>query len=106
MAVGAAELRELAAENGRAVPGITVGGHAMLVTNQSARDALVRSLVDEHGMSHEEATTIPIAGRPGEVAERFAAYAAAGAERLVLGLDGGDWMRQCELIAEARAMLS
>lgn len=61
-------------------------------------------------MTPEEAATVPITGGPEDVAERFAAYAAAyaaaGAERLVISLDGEEWMRQCELIAEARALLS
>ncbi|MGH8933548.1 MAG: hypothetical protein ACRDZO_23660 [Egibacteraceae bacterium] len=73
---------------------------------RSARDAFVRGLTDEHGLPPQEAATIPITGRPREAAERLAAYAAAGAERLVIGLDGEGWLRQCELIAEAHALLS
>jgi alkanesulfonate monooxygenase SsuD/methylene tetrahydromethanopterin reductase-like flavin-dependent oxidoreductase (luciferase family) len=105
----AAKLRERAAERGRATPSITVGTHAMLGNDESARsarDTLVRSLVDDHGLPPEAAALVPITGSPEEVAEHFAAYAAAGAERLVISPDGGEWMRQCELIAEAHALLS
>lgn len=101
----AAKLRELAAERGRATPSITVGGHAVLGHNKSAHEALLRSLVDLHGMPSEEVAMIPVTGTPEQVAERFAAYAEAGAERLVLALDGEEWMRQCELIAQAHARL-
>lgn len=102
----AAKLRELAVERGRATPSITVGGHAVLGHNKPALDALLHSLVDVQGMPSEEAAMIPVTGTPEQVAERFAAYAAAGAERLVLALDGGKWMRQCELIAQAHALLN
>ncbi len=101
----AAKLRELAAERGRATPSITVGGHAVLGHNKPAYDALLHSLVDLLGMPSEEAAMIPITGTPEQVAERFAAYASAGAERLVLGRDGGEWMCQCDLIAHAHTLL-
>jgi alkanesulfonate monooxygenase SsuD/methylene tetrahydromethanopterin reductase-like flavin-dependent oxidoreductase (luciferase family) len=68
--------------------------------------AFVRSLVHDHGIAPEQAATIPITGSPAEVAERFAAYALAGVERLVLSLYGREWMRQCELLAKADALLS
>lgn len=46
---------------------------------------------------------------PAEAAERFAAYAEAGADSISIspgiGSVGEEWMRQCELVAEARAML-
>jgi hypothetical protein len=58
-----------------------------------------------YGLPPELAATVPITGRPAEAAERFAEYAAVGAEHLVLGIVGQDWLRQCELIAEARALL-
>lgn len=96
LAVGVAKLRELAAEHGRPTPNVTVGIHAVLGTDQavrSARDALVRELVDGPGMSPEQAATIPVTGSPEQAAERFAAYATAGADRLVIAPTGRDWMR-------------
>jgi alkanesulfonate monooxygenase SsuD/methylene tetrahydromethanopterin reductase-like flavin-dependent oxidoreductase (luciferase family) len=108
LAVGVTKLRELAAERGRPTPNVTVGIHAVLGTDQtarSARDALVRDLMDGPGMSPEQAAMIVVTGSPKQAAERFAAYAAAGADRLVIAPTGRDWMRRCDLVAEANAML-
>jgi hypothetical protein len=44
-------------------------------------------------------------GGPAEVAARIAEYGEAGAERVVVTLAAGDWMRQAELLAEAGALL-
>jgi alkanesulfonate monooxygenase SsuD/methylene tetrahydromethanopterin reductase-like flavin-dependent oxidoreductase (luciferase family) len=49
---------------------------------------------------------IPISGSPADAAERMAAYEDAGASQLVMGLSGGDWRRQCGLLAEAQATLT
>jgi alkanesulfonate monooxygenase SsuD/methylene tetrahydromethanopterin reductase-like flavin-dependent oxidoreductase (luciferase family) len=98
-------LRELAHELDRAVPSVSVGGHAILVDNPAAVAALTRVLVDVHGMSPEEAAAVPVTGSPAQVAERLHAYAEAGADTVGLGLDGGAWMRQAETLAEARAQL-
>ncbi|TMR23250.1 LLM class flavin-dependent oxidoreductase [Nonomuraea turkmeniaca] len=98
----AARLREIADELGRPVPSISVGGHAFLAGDTAAAlESFVRSLVDMHRMSPEEAAGVPVTGSPAQVAERLAAYAAAGADAVGLGLDGGDWARQAELLAEA-----
>jgi hypothetical protein len=47
---------------------------------------------------------------PTEAAELFAAYAAAGADSISvspgIGSAGANWMRQCELVAEAQRMLA
>ncbi len=102
---GAARLRELAAEHERPAPSITVGGHVAIGDDPSARDAFARSLVEDHGRAAEEAAQILMTGSPQAVAERFAAYADAGAERIVLAPIGARWMHHCELIAEARAAL-
>lgn len=48
---------------------------------------------------------VPIAGSRREVAERLAAYAAAGVERIVVNLDGQDWTHQCDALAEAHALV-
>lgn len=71
-----------------------------------AREAFVNSLIDVHGMPPEQAAHVPIAGDPPAVAERLGAFGAAGAERMVLNLDGDDWYRQCELLAEANALVA
>lgn len=53
----------------------------------------------------EQAEAVPIAGSRREVAERLAAYAAAGVERIVVNLDGQDWTHQCDALAEAHALV-
>lgn len=46
-----------------------------------------------------------LTGGPAAVAERIAAFADLGAERVVLSLVGGDWTRHVELAAEAAALV-
>jgi alkanesulfonate monooxygenase SsuD/methylene tetrahydromethanopterin reductase-like flavin-dependent oxidoreductase (luciferase family) len=107
VAAGRARLAELAAERGRPTPGIAVGG-AVLLGRQapaSVLDDFASALRDGYGVPAEHAAKVPITGTPAQAAERFAEYAVAGATHLVLGAIAGDWARQCELIAEARALL-
>ncbi|GAA0953301.1 LLM class flavin-dependent oxidoreductase [Nonomuraea longicatena] len=105
LAKAAVRLGELARELDRPVPAISVGGHAILADDPAAVESFVRVLVDVHGMPPEEAATVPVTGGPAQVAERLHAYAEAGAESVGLSLDGGDWARQTEVLAEARASL-
>ncbi|MEU8798253.1 LLM class flavin-dependent oxidoreductase [Spirillospora sp. NPDC048819] len=99
----AARLREIAGDLGRPVPSISVGGHAFLAGDAAAAlRSFVRSLVDVHGMPSEEAESVAVTGGPAQVAERLAEYAEAGADAVEFGLDGGEWRRQAELLAEAR----
>lgn len=101
-------LHTAARHRGRETPGITVGGHVMVGSPgevESPRTDLVRSLVDVHGMSAEQAAKVPITGEPHAVAEHLAAFAAAGVRRVVLNIDGIHWYRQSELLAEAAALL-
>jgi alkanesulfonate monooxygenase SsuD/methylene tetrahydromethanopterin reductase-like flavin-dependent oxidoreductase (luciferase family) len=114
LAVGVAKLRELAADRGRPAPAVHVGGLAILGDEESARAArtarasFVRSLPGDHGISPEEAMAT-VTASPAEAAERLTAYAAAGADSIGIspgiGSVGQDWMRQCERVAEARALL-
>ncbi|SEH01257.1 Flavin-dependent oxidoreductase, luciferase family (includes alkanesulfonate monooxygenase SsuD and methylene tetrahydromethanopterin reductase) [Nonomuraea solani] len=106
LAVKVARLRELAAELGRPVPSVSVGGHAVLVDDRAAVESFVGSLVNAFGMSQEEAADIPVTGGPARVTERLAAYAEAGADAVGLGLDGEQWLRQAEILADARAALN
>jgi alkanesulfonate monooxygenase SsuD/methylene tetrahydromethanopterin reductase-like flavin-dependent oxidoreductase (luciferase family) len=99
-------LRELAAEQGRAAPVVDFGTHALLSGDSSARADLIRSLVVDHGMSREDAESIPITGDAAQVAEQLSAFAAAGADSMTLALDGEGWLRQCEVLAEARALVN
>ncbi|MFI6182368.1 hypothetical protein ACIA8R_43050, partial [Nonomuraea sp. NPDC051191] len=68
--------------------------------------SVYRVLADVHGMAPEEAKAVPVTGSPAQVAERLHAYSEAGADMVGLSLDGGDWTRQAEALAEARAQLS
>ncbi|WP_067967857.1 LLM class flavin-dependent oxidoreductase [Nocardiopsis trehalosi] len=102
---GAARLREIARELDRPVPSISVGGHAFLGGDPAAVESFTRVLVEVHRMPPEEAAAVPVTGGPAEVAERLAAYAEAGADSVGLALDGGDWLRDTEVLAEARARL-
>ncbi|MCF6467229.1 LLM class flavin-dependent oxidoreductase [Nonomuraea sp. MG754425] len=99
-------LREIAHELGRPVPSISVGGHAILVDNPAAIESFTRVLVDVHRMAPREAEAVPVVGGPAQVAQRLHAYAEAGADMVGLSLDGGDWTRQAEVLAEARAQVS
>lgn len=109
LAPAVARLRERAAAKGVRKPSATVGGHAILGDDASARaayDSLVRNLVDVHAMPLEVAERVPMRARtPGELAEIFAAYADAGADRVVTGADNVDWRTGTEFIAEARERL-
>ncbi|GAA3595541.1 hypothetical protein GCM10022419_093550 [Nonomuraea rosea] len=101
----AARLREIAGELDRPVPAISVGGHAILTDDPAAVDAFVKTLVEVHRMPAQEAARIPVTGNAAQAAEHLAAYAEAGANAVGLALDGEDWMRQAETLAEARTLL-
>jgi hypothetical protein len=51
------------------------------------------------------AADVPITGTPTQAADRFAAYADAGATWLVLATIGDDWHAQWKLIAKADTLL-
>ncbi len=87
---------------------VTVGGH-MFVGSGSAVDQqraeFVRQIVDLHGLPEAEAerALMPGAG-PSAIADHFAAYAAAGADRISVGPHAeteDEFLRHCDLIAEA-----
>ncbi|WP_328813565.1 LLM class flavin-dependent oxidoreductase [Nonomuraea cypriaca] len=109
LAPAVARLRDLAAERGVPRPSVTVGGHIVMGEGESARlayDALVRNLIDVHGMLPDVAARVPMVARvPGELAEIFAAYQAAGADRVVAGSDNAGWREQLEFMAEACRLL-
>ncbi|HWM04861.1 MAG TPA: LLM class flavin-dependent oxidoreductase [Actinophytocola sp.] len=103
-----AVLRELAESAGRAVPSVTVGGHMFVGTGSAvdaARAEFVRMLVETHRLPPDEAEQVPMPGEsPERIAEHFAAYAEAGAERVVTGphtTDEAEWLRQAAIIAAA-----
>ncbi|WP_250563388.1 LLM class flavin-dependent oxidoreductase [Sphaerisporangium fuscum] len=104
-----ARLRELADERGVPAPTVTVGGHLILGNDEQARstrDSFVRVLIETHGMPPERAARIPMtASSPAELAEVFAAYEEAGADRIVTAPDNGDHETGLRTMMEARALL-
>ncbi|WP_020672973.1 LLM class flavin-dependent oxidoreductase [Amycolatopsis nigrescens] len=102
-------LRDLAAERGRPMPGIHLGLHAVLGEGpevRSAREAMAKQLSEFFAMPPEKVAEVTITGGPAQIAERIAAYAEAGVTNLGLGLDGPGYLRQLDLMAEARALLN
>lgn len=113
LAARARDLDAGAAAHGRLSPQITVGGHVLIGEGESVRVAhenLVRNLVEVHGLNRKEAEKVPMyGGSPQAIAEQFAAFAEAGATRVVTSPDASEereWMRQCELLADAQALLN
>lgn len=107
VAAGAARLTELAAGHGRPVPVVTVGTTGALGSGPGVptRDEIASGIARAYGRPVEEVGEVPITGGPKEAAERLAAYREAGARNIVTGFSAGDWRRQCDLLAEARALL-
>jgi alkanesulfonate monooxygenase SsuD/methylene tetrahydromethanopterin reductase-like flavin-dependent oxidoreductase (luciferase family) len=110
MADGHARLAELAGARGRPTPPVTASMVAALTGDPALpdHDGLVRVLTDPDGVFGMPAEAVPgtlTLGDPDDVAARIADYGDAGAERVVVTLAAGDWMRQGELLAEAGARL-
>ncbi|OLT23890.1 dehydrogenase [Actinomadura sp. CNU-125] len=103
VAEGAARLAALAAEHDRPVPTIAIGGTGALGGGDvPSRADIAASIADAYG---REATDVPLTGPPAAAAERLAAYRDAGARHAVIGISGGDWRAQVDLLAEARTHL-
>lgn len=107
VADSARRLGELAAERGRLRPDVVAGVTALLGPDASPAilDEFGAMVVRGRDLPFDRARRIPVTGTPAQAAERFAEYADAGASHLVVRLIGGDWRRQCELVAEARTLL-
>jgi alkanesulfonate monooxygenase SsuD/methylene tetrahydromethanopterin reductase-like flavin-dependent oxidoreductase (luciferase family) len=104
-------LGELADGRGRPAPAVTGSVMAAIAGDPALPDraGLERRLTDPdgvYGMPDEAIDGMVLTGGPGAVAERIAAFAELGAERVVLSLAAGDWMRQAELAAEAAALVT
>ena len=107
---GAARLAELAAARERPVPQVTV---AMLIAMKDDpalpdEDTLIRQLTDvdgPFGIPAEYVRQELVTGSQDEVAAQLAGSAKSGASRVVASFAGGDWNRQAELLASARAKL-
>ncbi|QFG23195.1 LLM class flavin-dependent oxidoreductase [Actinomadura sp. WMMB 499] len=106
VAGGAARLAELAAGHGRRVPAVAVGGTSALGGGDvPTRADIAAGIASAYGRPPEEAADVPLTGPPAAAAERLAAYRDAGARHAVIGVAGGDWRTQVDLLAEARSLL-
>ncbi|GGO62473.1 hypothetical protein GCM10012289_07220 [Nonomuraea cavernae] len=107
VAKGGARLAELAAEHGRPAPVIAIGGAGALGSGPGlpSREEIASGIASAYGRPLEEVTEIPLTGHPEKAAERLAAYRDAGARHAVIGISGGDWRAQVDLLAEVRSLL-
>jgi alkanesulfonate monooxygenase SsuD/methylene tetrahydromethanopterin reductase-like flavin-dependent oxidoreductase (luciferase family) len=73
----------------------------------SAGLAEVRELASQYGRPAPGATVVgPALGTdPGQAASRLSAYAAAGAERVIVAPTGPDWQRDYDFAGKVRAAL-
>lgn len=106
-----AALAAAADARGRPAPSVTAGVLTAVSGDPDLpdHDSLTRLLTDpdgQFGMPPEVVPQVLVQGSPAEVAERYAAYAAAGVDRIVVSIAAGNWDRQAELVAEAVARLS
>ena len=98
-------LRDLATAAGRATPAIT--GSAMVALDGDPTvpgdDAIARILADPDGLFGMPPEAVPgmVLRTPEALAERLAMWSALGAERVVLTIAAGQWLRQADLIAGA-----
>src|SRR6185312_4417698 len=86
---------------------IAVGAACLLGADPDDRRIAeyVAGLVSAYDVPAEEASRIPLTGSPADAAARLAAYADAGATRVVLGSIEDDWRGQWERIAAAVSIL-
>jgi alkanesulfonate monooxygenase SsuD/methylene tetrahydromethanopterin reductase-like flavin-dependent oxidoreductase (luciferase family) len=107
IAAGARRLAELAAENGRPAPGVTVNVSCGLGdVPATAIDGYVRSAAESYGGDEDAVRQAIITGPPDRAAERIAAFARAGVGRIVGYPIAGDRFHQAELLAEATRLAS
>ncbi|MBB3730714.1 LLM class flavin-dependent oxidoreductase [Nonomuraea dietziae] len=107
VAEGGKHLADLAAHHGRPAPVIAIGGAAALGNGHGvpSRAQIAEGISGSYGRPLEDVIEIPLTGQPKQVAERLAVYREAGAEHAIIGISGGDWRSQVDLLAEARSLL-
>ncbi|MEV0386343.1 LLM class flavin-dependent oxidoreductase [Nonomuraea sp. NPDC050643] len=103
VAAGRAEL----AGQGRPEHVIAIGGTAALGGGPGlpSRSEIAAGISGAYGRPLEDVLEIPLTGHPKEAAERLTAYREAGARHAVIGIAGGDWRAQVDLLAEARGLM-
>lgn len=103
------QLAELAAARGRPTPQV-IASMLVAIDGDPAlpdHDSLVRTLTDVdgiYGLPADQVETMLVTGGPAEIAARLADHADHGARTVVISVAAGDWHRQVELLAEARAL--
>jgi alkanesulfonate monooxygenase SsuD/methylene tetrahydromethanopterin reductase-like flavin-dependent oxidoreductase (luciferase family) len=107
VASGAHALAELADEAGRAQPTIAVGATGALGEGADlpTRQQIAANVAAVYGRPIDEVADVPITGTPEQAAAQLDAHRAAGAGHVVMGIAGGDWRAQVELLARARTLL-
>ncbi|MFI7702870.1 LLM class flavin-dependent oxidoreductase [Nonomuraea sp. NPDC049480] len=105
VAEGREKLVEAAAEHSRPTPVIAIGGTAALGSGVPSREEIASGIRAAYGRPLDEVIDIPLTGHPKEAAEKLAAYRDAGAGHAIIGIAGGDWRSQVDLLAEARSLL-
>jgi alkanesulfonate monooxygenase SsuD/methylene tetrahydromethanopterin reductase-like flavin-dependent oxidoreductase (luciferase family) len=108
LAAGAISLRELRTAT-RPPATICIGATGALDDGRHhdgpTRAQLAEGIAEAYQRPLDEVRDVPLTGPPAAVAERLARYAEAGARHAVVGLAGKRWRQQCDLLAEARALL-
>lgn len=107
---GTARLAELAAARKRPAPQVTVSMLTALKDDPALpdEDTLIRQLTDmdgPFGIPAEYVRQALVTGSQDEVAAQLADAAKNGASGVVVSFAGGNWNRQAELLAGARALL-
>lgn len=109
LAATVGRLAELAAARGRPTPEVTSSVLAALDGDPARPDraGLTRRLTDPDGTfgMPDEAVDTVVVGGPASLTDRIGAVHAAGADRVIVSVAGGDWFRQTELVAKAAALL-
>lgn len=100
-------LREQSGRAGRPMPAIGVSMFAALESHLGgmSHEELVGMCASDFGFPPERADAAVLSGKPGQVAEQLAAFAEEDVEHAVIVPFGGEWRRQCDLLAEAKSLL-
>jgi hypothetical protein len=107
---GTAQLAALATARKRSVPQVTVSMMVALRGDPALpdEDTLIRQLTDidgPFGIPAEYVRQTLVAGSQEEIGAQLADSAKNGASRVVVSFAGGNWNRQAELLAGAKALL-
>ncbi|QWF85225.1 LLM class flavin-dependent oxidoreductase [Amycolatopsis sp. CA-230715] len=91
LAAATAKLREMAL--GSAIPEVTVGIRIWDTEDAAALEAFRAAASGVYGMPPEQVDDLVVEGTPPAVEKTLAAYAAAGADRIIVTTIGRDWRR-------------